>query len=207
MSVVEPPPQVSPDGKFYWDGKHWAPMQGQPSQPQPMAQPQLSQLPPGYEIKKKGHGARNGTIGCLGLIALVIVIGIASSGHGTSGNSSTPSTPGTRNLASPAPLAPAPVAAPAAHQVLLDKYGDGINKTAIFQTTGEWTITYDFDCTSFGSAGNFQVYVYDGNSALKDIPVNSLSMKGTDTVFEHNLSGPYYLEMNSECAWHVIVKG
>jgi hypothetical protein len=54
---------------------------------------------------------------------------------------------------------------------------------------------------------NFQIYVYDGTSALKDLPVNSLAMKGTDIVYEHNLSGPYYLTINTECNWHIIVKG
>jgi hypothetical protein len=55
MSDPPPPPQVSPDGKFYWDGARWVPMQAQaPAQP-PMAQPQRQQPPVGYEIKKKGH--------------------------------------------------------------------------------------------------------------------------------------------------------
>jgi hypothetical protein len=35
MSDPPPPPQVSPDGKFYWDGQRWVPMQGQPLQPSP----------------------------------------------------------------------------------------------------------------------------------------------------------------------------
>jgi hypothetical protein len=50
------------------------------------------------------------------------------------------------------------------------------------------------------------IYVYDGNSSLVDAPANQLAASGSDTVFEHNLSGPYYLEINSECNWHVIVK-
>ena len=28
MSAPRPPPQVSPDGKFYWDGTRWVPVQG-----------------------------------------------------------------------------------------------------------------------------------------------------------------------------------
>lgn len=27
MSDPQPPPQISPDGKFYWDGTPWVPMQ------------------------------------------------------------------------------------------------------------------------------------------------------------------------------------
>jgi hypothetical protein len=29
MSSQSPPPQISPDGKFYWDGARWVPMRGQ----------------------------------------------------------------------------------------------------------------------------------------------------------------------------------
>lgn len=46
MSDPPPPPQVSPDGKFYWDGSRWVPMQQAPQQwgsmrpaPQPAQQP------------------------------------------------------------------------------------------------------------------------------------------------------------------------
>jgi len=27
VSFEQPPPQLSPDGKFYWDGQRWVPMQ------------------------------------------------------------------------------------------------------------------------------------------------------------------------------------
>jgi hypothetical protein len=68
------PPQVSPDGKFYWDGTHWVPMQTAAVPPQAIPAA-------GYVAPKKGHALRNVSIGCLGLIALVIVIGIiANSG-------------------------------------------------------------------------------------------------------------------------------
>jgi hypothetical protein len=30
MSGPPPPPQLSPDGKFYWDGTRWVPMQQAP---------------------------------------------------------------------------------------------------------------------------------------------------------------------------------
>ena len=41
MSGPPPPPQVSPDGKFYWDGTRWVPMQQVPLQ----QAPQLAQRP------------------------------------------------------------------------------------------------------------------------------------------------------------------
>lgn len=109
MSSPPPPPQVSADGKFYWDGQRWVPMQGQAAkQPPLMAQKQRPQLPPGYEIKKQGHGLRNGCIGCVGLIVLVIIIGIAAGGS-HSPSTSFPSSPGTSGspLPSPTPISEA----------------------------------------------------------------------------------------------------
>jgi hypothetical protein len=108
MSDPPPPPKVSADGKFYWDGTRWVPMQGRSSQAPPMAQQHRPQGPPGYEIKKKGHGLRNGCIGCLGLIALIIIIAIAASGS-HSPSTSFPSSPGTSGspLPSPTPISEA----------------------------------------------------------------------------------------------------
>jgi hypothetical protein len=163
------------------------------------------QLPPGYEIKKKGHFWRNGAIGCGGLIALLVIIGIAQGGSHSSSPSSTAAV-SPSNSATSAPTAKASTA-PAAAKVLLDKTGSGIGKTAIFTTPSEWEIDYSFDCANFGQSGNFSITVYDGASQLKDLPANQLALKGSDVAYEHNLSGPYYLEMNSECDWHVVVKG
>ena len=92
-----PPPQVSPDGKFYWDGQRWLPMQGQApvqpppavaQQPPPQTQYYPQQVPSGYEIKKKGHFWRNGLIGCAGIIALIIFIPFCAGLVGISTNSS-----------------------------------------------------------------------------------------------------------------------
>jgi hypothetical protein len=108
-----PPPQVSPDGKFYWDGERWVPMQEQaPSQQPPEAQQQPlppqgvmpAPLPAGYEIKRKGHRWRNGLIGCAGLIALIVIVSVAASGsHGSSTSSSTSPTSNPASSASSAP--------------------------------------------------------------------------------------------------------
>jgi len=66
-----PPPQVSPDGKFYWDGQRWLPVQ-QAALPQQMAQPQ-----------KQSHTGRNLALGCLGILAVLITIGVLLGGHGS----------------------------------------------------------------------------------------------------------------------------
>ena len=179
-------------------------MQGQaPAQPQPMAQPQPpqaqafpTQLPAGYELKKKGHFWRNGLISCAGIIALIIFIPFCAGAMGISTTSS--NSPGTSS--------PAASSAPATLVVLLDKTGSGINTTKKFTAAAEWVIAWSYNCASFGGSGNFSVSVYNGDGSLSDIAVNELGAKGSDTTNE-NQGGTYYLEMNSECNWHVIVKG
>jgi hypothetical protein len=224
MSEQPPPPQVSPDGRFYWDGQRWVPMPAQAQQPAPPLATAVPAPPFGYEIKKTGHGWRNAALGCVGIVALLFLIpfcvglaGLSTTRSSSLGGSSpaasplavavAPSASTTHVVSSPTAKASTAPSAPPAPTVRLDKTGSGTSKTAIFQTPGEWTITYYFDCTGFGFNGNFQIYVYDGASVLKDLPVNALALKGSDTVYEHNLSGPYYLEINSECDWHVVVAG
>ena len=203
-----PPPQVSPDGKFYWDGQRWLPMQTPAAQVPP---PQVAQQPPQvqafpqqypttYAPPKKGHALRNVSLGCLGLIVLLFVIGLAANGtHGPSTPASSPSN-STTNQPSAAP------ASPVAAKVLLDKTGSGINKTPDFTAAGDWEIDWSYDCSNFGQSGNFQVIVYNSDGSLADVAVNELGAKGSDVTNEHQ-GGTYYLEMNSECNWHVIVKG
>lgn len=96
-----------------------------------------------------------------------------------------------------------PVAAAA---VLLDEKGNGIKKTKPFTTTRPWTIDYTYDCASFGQKGNFQIYVYELPETLSGIAVNELAASGSDTTNEYGV-GQFYLQMNSECDWHVVVKG
>src|SRR5438128_473816 len=74
MSGAPTPPQVSPDGKFYWDGQRWVPMH--------------APAPAGYATPNKGHGLRNVSLGCLGLIVLVILIASLSNGANKTGNNS-----------------------------------------------------------------------------------------------------------------------
>lgn len=100
-SSPPPPPQISPDGKFYWDGERWVPMQGQArSQTPPMAQQQP---------QPQGRSRRNGAIGCAVLIVLVVIIAIASGGSHNSPSSSSPGTssPGGSPIPSPSPISEA----------------------------------------------------------------------------------------------------
>jgi hypothetical protein len=181
------PRQLSPDGKYYWDGERWVPVA--------LMDEEGIAHPP-----KKGHAMRNISLGCLGLIVLLIVIAVASNG----GNN--PSTPASSPSNSTTNQPSAPPASPVAAKVLLDKTGSGINKTPDFTAAGDWEIDWSYDCSTFGSSGNFQVIVYNSDGSLADVAVNELGAKGSDVTNEHQ-GGTYYLEMNSECNWHVIVKG
>ncbi|HEU5427067.1 MAG TPA: hypothetical protein VFU74_09340 [Actinocrinis sp.] len=200
-----------------------------PPPPPPTYQfPYAAAQPP----RKKNRAAKIGGIGCLGLVVLFAIAGIASivsggknassiaaplassgqtgdtTGAGGAGDSggaaaSAPVEPSATDAA--AVPASSPSSAPAASKhVVLTVHGNGIKTTKTFSTGDDWSITYSFDCSSFGSQGNFQVYVYSDGS-LSDAPVNELSEKGGDTTYEHDASGTHYLDINSECSWTVTV--
>ncbi len=218
-------PQWSADGQWWWNGHQWVPAaqavtQGappppqQPAAPSPAAAQAAAYVAPAMAyatspqmIPKRSHTGRNLGIGCAIIVGGFVLLGIIGSlsNHGTSG----PSTPAANdnNAAAAASSSPASTPSPAsAPKVLLDKSGSGINKTASFTAAGDWEIDYSFDCSNFGSQGNFQVYVFNEDGSVADVPVNDLAAKGQDVSYEHQ-GGTYYLEMNSECAWHVVVKG
>ncbi|HEX9562136.1 MAG TPA: hypothetical protein VGA76_12985 [Candidatus Dormibacteraeota bacterium] len=77
MSDPPPPPQVSADGKFYWDGHRWVPMQQQVA-----AQPAVAQRP-----VPSSHRGRN--IGCAAVIVGIVGIFIIASVGGRHSNNST----------------------------------------------------------------------------------------------------------------------
>ena len=76
MNDPPPPPQVSPDGKFYWDGERWVPMQGQTSS-QPAPQPQS---PPQVVVVKQPRGALNSCVGygCLAIAAVFVLVAVTA---------------------------------------------------------------------------------------------------------------------------------
>jgi hypothetical protein len=67
MNAPQPPPQVSPDGKFYWDGQRWVLMQ----QAQPAAAPRAATT----------HRSRNLGIGCAVVIVAVVILAVLGGGH------------------------------------------------------------------------------------------------------------------------------
>jgi hypothetical protein len=73
VSAEPPPPQVSPDGKFYWDGQRWLPMQGQ-------APSQAPSQPPSVVVVKQPRGAWNSCVGygCLAIAAVFVLAAVTA---------------------------------------------------------------------------------------------------------------------------------
>jgi len=91
-------------------------------------------------------------------------------------------------------------------QVIMDKSGSGNNKTPSFTTSGGWEIDWSYDCTHLGHSATFQVTVYaTASNSQVDNAAIALGTKGTDVAFEDQ-GGTYYLQVISECDWHVLVK-
>ncbi len=192
MSDLPPSPYVSPDGKFYWDGQSWVPMPGQavaeppPSiaeQPAPVVRAP-AQAPAGLAQKAKGYLWRNRWIAIGGLVAAVVVVVIVIViGQGAAGTGP-----------------------PAPQHLLLDQTGSGTNTTARFTAGADWHIDWSYDCSSFAPKGTFAIYVFDNAGSAVDVAANQLGASGSATSNERR-GGTFYLQVNSQCNWHVMVKG
>jgi hypothetical protein len=93
-----------------------------------------------------------------------------------------------------------PVAPPTT--VLLDVQGNGIHTTQWFRAPTEWKISWSYDCSAYGSRGNFIVDLWSGPTSLVDGVANALGSRGNGMTYEHQ-GGRFYLKVNSECSWHI----
>lgn len=149
-------------------------------------------------VTKVALGAVGVTVlGCGGLVVAAAVATTSAKVSPTYGSIPDPGV---------APSTNAPVQ-PVAQKVIYTLSGSGIKKTAGFNTPGEWTLSYQFDCSKWGSTGNFQVLEFDKDGNPVDILVNELDNKGTSTTAQHADAGGRYLEVNSECKWSLNVIG
>jgi hypothetical protein len=90
--------------------------------------------------------------------------------------------------------------------VLLSESGNGGAQTQTFDATNNWWITYTFDCTDFGQAGNFIININNSNGSLNyDSGANDLELTGGNTDY-YSDAGNHYLQINSECNWTVQVE-
>ena len=167
------------------------------------------------------------------VVAVAVVVLAALAAAGGNSNTGTPSaSPGgstapvaaaatsaptqAEAAVTPAPATPAPTPTPApaaTAKTLLSVTGNGIKATKSFRASGDSVdVSYAFNCSSFGQSGNFQIMFYGASAlgpSLPDILANQLALKGSDTTTEYlnGNTGPFHMEINSECAWTVKVIG
>jgi hypothetical protein len=161
-----------------------------------MSDQQLSEIP-----KKRSP------VWAFAIGAGIFLIGFIIGGGGTqrahcdvnSVNHADASTPQTEAQSAPASLRTT--------TTLLDVKGSGSKTTQSFTATGEWTLTYSYDCSDFGTRGNFVVSVRNADGSVSgNQGVNELGRSGSDTEYYHS-PGTMFLQINSTCSWYITVIG
>ena len=113
---------------------------------------------------------------------------------------------------------PRPTATPTSRPVptfltLLSLSGTGIKSSNSFSWSGHSIdVDYSFNCSNFGTKGNFILMFYGASSlgpTVPDILANDLADKGgsTTTEYLHGPAGPFHVDVNSECQWALTVTG
>jgi Protein of unknown function (DUF732) len=98
-------------------------------------------------------------------------------------------------------------------QVLMRFSGNGIRNSPTFIVGNSATVKYSYDCSGFGSSGNFIADMDYGNQASLNSDdqsvANVLGSGGSSStvVYPQDPGKPYYLSVNSECSWSIVVKG
>jgi hypothetical protein len=78
-------------------------------------------------------------------------------------------------------------------------------QTPQFSQTGPWTMTWSYDCSASGSAGNFIVNISQpAGDPISDLGANELGTDGAGTDYYQD-SGTFSLVVNSGCAWSITV--
>lgn len=106
-----------------------------------------------------------------------------------------------------------PSEVPVPPQVLLNFSGNGIENSAPFLVnSSQVTVTYSFNCSSFGGSGNFIADLEYGNQSSLNSDdqsiANQLAPSGhaTTSVYPQDPGNNYYVAVNSECSWSVKVE-
>lgn len=144
------------------------------------------------------------------LVVLTVIIAATANHGGTTANTTTANNTTANKVAAASTAhvpaqsahAAAPTSAAATPVVLYSKTGTGTGSTPDFTTGAEWQVAYTYDCSAFGSPGNFAVTSEDFQLAI-----DQLGMKGADTEYVHGDPGTHSLSIDSECAWTIKVLG
>ena len=189
--MAQQPPQYSPDGRWWWDGQQWRPVQ-QPAQA------------PG---SGPGRGRRHGTGFWLivsasiagGFLLIVILAAVL-----TPPPSKSTSVTGNDRPITSAASTPGATSTPAAPRQLFSLSGDGNGETPAFDGPSHYKVTYSFDCSALGQSGNFALLPEDANgNAIAGALVNRLAASGSGTADGYNLGTQkgMHLQILSECRW------
>ena len=189
--------------------------QDQPPYPQasrqPLQPPYQYQTPYRPPARKKPGMSVVHALGIAVLSAVFVAVvaaiaaGVAFSAKHKTQNASVSAQSG---VGSPAPAAgagtgaasaPASSAAPT-QTVVLNLSGSGEQTTQAFSTGPDWGVTYSYDCSSFGSEGNFILTDETGMPMA-----NVLGTSGSATTYQHDDAGRHYLQVDSECSWTLQV--
>ncbi|HUZ24348.1 MAG TPA: hypothetical protein VMV07_11365 [Streptosporangiaceae bacterium] len=129
---------------------------------------------------------------------------VGGSGKTTPAASGSPAPPSAAS--SPAAASPAQSAPAAVQKKTLARFsGSGIQNTARFTVpgSGDWELKWSYDCSSFGSQGNFQVGEDNGND-FNGANVNELGTGGHGITHVYGDAGRHYLSVDSECSWSMV---
>lgn len=142
----------------------------------------------------------------LGLAVAAAVLATVIAGCGAAPTAQHPAqtpTPTPSAAATPAPPPPPATPKAAAPKVILAPLsGSGQGATAPFSAPAHWILSYHYDCSAFGMAGNFAVTLEQGSMPVA-VPVNEMGMSGTKTTDVYTSGSGLHLDINSECDWTV----
>jgi hypothetical protein len=141
----------------------------------------------------------------IGAVVLLTIVGTAigrSSNTTTSSNSTNSANPGLVTTTAGLTLTAPP---PSTSTVLLDRSGQGSQRTPSFTTSREWELAYTFDCSNLDGQGTFQFEVQNADGTASDDPgASDVALSGGATDDYHDI-GQHYLAITSACKWHITV--
>jgi hypothetical protein len=90
----------------------------------------------------------------------------------------------------------------------IDLTGTGTRALPKLAATGDWDLTWSYDCARAGGTGEFAVRTYaeSGGADVADPPVKNAGPKGSGVAHYHE-GGTKYLVVSSTCEWSVKVAG
>ncbi len=91
-------------------------------------------------------------------------------------------------------------------RTVLDISGGGTKSTQTFTVEKSWLLQWSYDCSNFGDSGSFMVAIKNSDGSPSDNEdVSQSGTSGADIEYYHT-GGSYYLEVDSECKWHIAVQ-